>query len=646
MDVATAQRSHTPPPADALPGTRPSGVRLREYFAADPGRTVLQAGVALVLVAAVVRGWAASRGWLFSDDLIFQAKAVEASLTDVDYLTQPYNGHLMPGAFAVAWVLTRLDPHGYAHIAATAAAMHAVAGVLLLLVLRRLVGTSPLALLPLAVGVLGTLTLPMTLWWAVSLNQQPQLVLSLLAVLAHLRYLQGGRVRDGVLGAAAIAVGLLFSERTLLVLPLLVLLTAWWASPVPGPLRSLVDAARRHARVWAAHAAVLVPYAGYYAWAVPSPVADEGTDLALVVSTVFEGVTYSLPSALVGGPWTWMPTGGAGAVPADPAAVRVLAALAVAVLVAATVRRQPRAARAWAVAGLYLLGNALLVAVTRAPAIGEVIGREYRYFTELATVLPLALALALLPARLPGAPLPTRPAPRRLPSLAAWAPLGDAVRRRRSAAVAAACLLLVVATTASVARHDPAWSQNPSRAWVDRARAELAAAPGVVHLDAPVPETVQSALTTPWNSASRVLRPVVPPERFLQPGQAVPDVRVLDDTGASRPVGLDARLDAGTGPAAGCGWRVTGGDVQVRLPFPSYPGAWAVRVAYLASAASPAVLTVDGVDAPVTLQPGLHALWTVADGRVDGVTLSGVAAGTQVCVTELAVGRPVPLPAP
>ena len=66
---------------------------------------------------AVWRYWTVSSWSWFQDDWIYLTRTTE--LPFWDYITQNYNGHVMPAQFVIAWLITKVAPLDYSYAVAT-----------------------------------------------------------------------------------------------------------------------------------------------------------------------------------------------------------------------------------------------------------------------------------------------------------------------------------------------------------------------------------------------------------------------------------------------------------------------------------------------------------------------------------------------
>ncbi|MGZ6803905.1 MAG: hypothetical protein ACXVFU_12725 [Nocardioidaceae bacterium] len=615
-------------------------------------RGVVRAAWALIALQALVRGWVGLRGYLSADDFVFESRAASLPLWSHDYLLYAWNGHLMPGSWLMVRLATSLAPLQVWPVVVMDLLLQAATGLVLLALLRELFGTRRAILVPLALFLFSAVTLPGFTWWSPALNQLPAMLAMAATLLLHVRYLRSGRLLTGLGALLAFLAGLACFEKLLVFAPLVLLMTAAYFVPGSWP-RRLLGAVTLHWRVWTAWAFALGAYVGYYETHVDSTV-HQGTSPGPLVD-VLATTTRVLQASVLGGPWHWddlgTPTNTIPSFSGGLAGAGLVVALAV-VVGGAAVHRQ--SARAWLLPGLYLLASVLLVAASRAQ-LGTVVAYSYRYWSEVVLLAAVALPLSLLPltgdvARGEVTVLTPRSwvAPalralhRREPDTRGW----SLSAHSRTAVVRAVVVLLVLSSLVSTARYDAHWRANPARAYVATLRSELAAAPpGLVLADVIVPTSVEIRLFHPYNELSRFSAPLAPRQRFLATGSASTDLAVTDDEGHLRAVTL-AGVGALPGPRS-CGWLGTGSlGVAVPLESALYDYDWTIRIGYLASEDTTAVLSAGDQRVPVQLHRGLHAVWARVSGAVSSVALTGLADGTSVCTDDVRVGTPEPLPGP
>jgi hypothetical protein len=628
------------------PGAAPTP--LRTWLRSSPGRPVAAAAGVLLLGQLVVRGLLAYRGSFFVDDLAFTGRAANLPLLSRDYLLHAYNSHLMPGAFVWVWLLTHAWPLQFGPVATVDIALQLLVGIVFYRLLRELFGTRPAILVPFAIYLWSPITLPAFLWWAAALNQLPQQLAMCLALLYHARYLRFGRVRTGVLGAVAVAGGLLFSEKTLLVVPLIVLFTALYFCR-GGPWRRIVDTWRSHVRVWIAYLIVVVPYATYYVMEVPSPARSGGTggDMMHLVGSSYGHAVFP---GLLGGPWRWSLIGFAGGLAHPTKIATYLSALTVLVIVVGSCVFIRGAILGWSLAVVYSALNLTLLAASRATMVGPIIGDEFRYVTDVALVAALGGALAVLPlagqwhARTPFRPTLRLHAAEGLARVS-WPDLREVLPVRRLGWLSAllACAFVISALISTV-KYDKYWRSNPTRPYLAHLRHDLSALPhGAVMYDGVVPNEVAWALLAPYNRYSLLLKPLPNEPAFLEPGASTPTLYTIDTQGYVRLAGVEG-IQITKGPVRNCGWLLGRKATSIPLQQRTFPWTWVLRMGYIASADTSVRIRTGDTTVTVPIQSGLHAAYVLVTGAVDTVSVSGTTGAATICTNDIVVGTPVPLP--
>lgn len=606
------------------------------WLAARPGRAVTAAALVLIAFQALLRGYVTFSGWFVVDDFALSARALDRPLVSAEYLLEPWNGHVMPGAFAWVHLLANTWPLDYVPVGLTDLAIQALTGWLVFLVLRSMFGPRPGILIPLAFYLFSVITLPASLWWAAALNQLPGQFFAAAVLWFHLAYLRRGRAPLALAGVVMLVLGLLFSEKVLLVAPLVLALTFFYftnGSPITRVRRLLTN----HRWVWVAYAAVIVPYTALYLAYVPAQVGAEASlDTALHAITV--DLARAILPAVYGGPYAWAQLG-IPAVAAPSTAVVVLCLMATALLVVWSVVRRYRAVFAWVVIGCYLVVNASIVGLTRGADFGANVVLEYRYSTDIALVIAVFAPLAFVSIvgrtwRWP----PQRLSPRR-GNLGA---LGTA-RPNELATTLTVTSLLVVGSTVSTLQFSAYWRNDTTRQFIATTQTDLARA------DRPVP---LADLTTPAAAAppglqmawplSTVLAPLKPAPVFLEPGHVTEELYTLDDKGHVRGAVIDGPTNAPSSDR-GCGWKVEDAPVDIPLQGPTVPWQWVARVGYLASMDAETDVTVGDTVTHVPIKAGVHQFYVVGEGAVDQVSFAGLSYGT-LCTQDVVVGAVLPLP--
>jgi hypothetical protein len=596
------------------------------------------AATAITAAQLALRAWIGYRGWFSLDDYVFYTKAAELPLFDHRLLLGAYNSHLMPGSMIWVWLTTRAAPLDFGVVMTTSLLLQVAVDVAVFFALRRLFGPRKAILLPYALFLFTTISLPATLWWAAALNQLPQQLFTALAVIAHLGYLRNRRLRSLVLAVLSLVAGLAFSEKTVLAVPLLFALT--WLFCTPGPLVSAFFAAlRRYWVAWTAYTVVLVPYLIYYVTQVSTP-AHSGATTRQAVDLLDVMLRRGILPGLLGGPWQWEPTGWVDSFAAPPAGLQLLAAAIVAVIVVGTARRRVNAYRAWLLAGLYLLMLYVTLLLTRVQVTSVALGAEYRYFTDFAFVAALALGLATIRTRPDFVAGSNKPVLGRIRPLTTGGPVLDA----EAVPVAAAMAVGLIATSAAYSAYTfgERWTANPGRPYFANARTAIGQlGPDAVVYDGGVPSEVVWRLLWPANVPSRLLDPVG--LRATPMGEGVGTRRLLEfsqqgtlqDSRVNGPVSRPGR-------SPGCGYSVGTEPTRIPLTGDAFYWNWVVQFDLVAPTATTLTVQAGKTTADVPVAAGQRSLYVGVVGEVDEVTLSRQPGGHDVCVRSLLVGLPQP----
>ncbi|MDY5786112.1 MAG: hypothetical protein SPK16_08495, partial [Corynebacterium sp.] len=123
----------------------------------------------VAVVGVALRSLVAAGGWLYWDDLILQSKARELGLGAA--LFTPHDGHLMPAAWLIEWLLATVAPLSWPAALAVLVCLQALAAAAVAWSARQFAGRW--APLPLAVYLATPLTLPVTTWLAAGINALP-----------------------------------------------------------------------------------------------------------------------------------------------------------------------------------------------------------------------------------------------------------------------------------------------------------------------------------------------------------------------------------------------------------------------------------------------------------------------------------------
>ncbi|WP_414942198.1 hypothetical protein [Amycolatopsis sp. cmx-11-51] len=575
-------------------GVRPSLVTLAAFVAG--------------VVPFVLHAWAALRGSLAQDDFVITYHAAKAGPFEFGYFFQDYHGHLAPGGFLLADLLTAWAPLDFAVLMAPVLMMQAASSVLLWTVLVRCFGRRWGILVPFTMFTTSTLLLVPTLWWAYAIQLAPVLLAATAALHAHVRYLADGG-RWAIATVAWTVFGLAFYEKAVFI-PVL----------VAGLTVLLGVSLRRHLVLWGSFAALLAGYAAVFLALTTSQVGHGGGPVT--VGTVADMTGRMLGDTLVpgmaGGPWSGPGPGATFA--ASPFVVRILLLLlAVAVLVVGVRTGGLRAKKAWLLLGLVFVADIGLSAATRLTEVGPELGSDPRYVADLALVVALCAAFAFLE------PKPFDRGPDPAPSTA----------KRPLALVL--CLALIASSAVGFSRLAPGLRFEHSREFLANARVSIERDPDLVLYDTTVPNDILHAWFGENARTSRVVG-LIPGVLFDQPTSRM---SLLDDLGIARAITGVKPVSRGLpGPVAGCGYTV--GEHLVRVPLDTpVLGRYLLRIDYFTSDGGEGFVDRDGVRVPVWFQPGLHTMYLPIEGLFDKVGFQLSAKGAPVCLAKVDVGGPL-----
>lgn len=603
--------------------TPPGGRRAPQ--ARPPGRRVVLAGLLLVLVGTAFRWWQVQGTWFFYDDLYFVQRAVEEPLS-WSYLVEPYNGHLMPAGALLTWVNARIDPMAYGWPAAEIVFFFAVAGLGMLRLLVRLFGARWAVLVPLVAFLFSPILIPATIWWAAAVNQGPMLIAIIFALTSFVAYLRDPRWPALAATFAWMTVGLLFVERTLVGFPMLWLVALLYFTAGSLPQR-LGELWRRYRP---AVIAQLVAVAVYLALYVPFAL---NFDAGSVRSRPLFGVLRDLagvafPVGVSGGPLDWRVSGvtQSEAHPSQLLLVLSWVVLGTIVLASAMTRRQ--GLRAWLIPLASLLANVALISVSRAIYFGSEIALDYRFQTESALTVALALGLAFLP--VPGARQSAEPRPDATWSITtpSWVVVSAAVFLATSAA-----------STASYPLRD--LGATSPEAYYRNVEAGLRADPDVELLNRTTPEWLWAPLAYPTNTylhMFRMVTPDVPATSTVTDGGTI-----VDQTGRFRSILFEpARAQLENVDRDGCFGQATDTTSRWRLDGPVLGPDWYLRLRYDAPVATDATISVGDREVDVHLEAGEHTLVTAGPGSYEIVDVQLEDDAPEVCLQRIEIGSVSP----
>jgi hypothetical protein len=592
---------------------------------------VVAVALAMIALQLVHRSWALHSGWFYTDDYLLLLDAQRDGLT-ADYVLAAYNSHLMPGSRVLVWLVGSSGPLNWGLAATVTLVVQALASLAALWMLVSLFGRRWAVLAPLAVYLTSAMTAQATLWWISSLNQISVQAAFFLAVGAWVGYLRTRRPGWLLAAAGSVALGLLFFQKILLVLPVLVFVAFVYFAP-GGPRKRLGRLVRTYWPALLVMGGVVGVYGIYSLLEVRQPFT--GGRPTEIPQLAWNMVGTAVVGAL-GGPWRWEWRPG-GAWAATPTWL-VAAAVAAAVLLAAySIVQRSRAWWAWVLLVGYLLMEVLLVATSRAPVFGPEIGLAYRLQTDAICAVVLSLGLATLP--LVGAAHSSESRGRLLPPWRPARPLVRVLTRRVQAPwLVGAVVLVSLSGLLCWTSYTRSWHEhNTSREYLRTMDTELRRQGTTTLADQPVPDSVlPEALFAPDHNLVSTLVPLL--GRSIEFPVASSDLSVVSASGTLHKALVEASATSQPGPHPNCGWLGRAPRLKVPLTSRTYDVEWWVRIGYLSTQADRVVVQLgdDGVDARVAA--GLGNLYVRTRGEFDSVVISDLAAETRICVDAVEVG--------
>jgi hypothetical protein len=584
---------------------------------------VVAVGLGLIVLQLCFRAWALYPSWFYFDDYRLLRVAKEEGLTS-SYLLSPENSHLMPGTRLIYWLVAESGVLNWGLAATITLVLQLLASVACLWMLVTLFGPRWPTVGLLSLYLTSAITAQSTMWWIAAVNEIPVQAAFFLAVCGWVQYLRTRRVRWLVLTAAAVALGLCFYQKILLVLPVLVFLAfAYFAGgSLVARFRYLV---RRYWPAVVVMGVVCGGYLAYYLVRVDQPfVEDADTEVSGLVSNMLQTAL----SGALGGPWGWQSQPG-GAWADTPELLQGLAWVAATIVIGLSVLTRKGTWPAWVLLGSYLGFGIILVATTRAPVFGPQIGLAYRLQTDLVCALVLCLGLVFM--TLPGSVQSSerRADPGVDPHVAAQVGVG-------------ALVLVSVSGLASWAAFARDWQEhNASESYLRTLGDELRRRGGVDLLDTAPPDTVlPAAFFAPDDTVSTLTTLMDADVRFPK---ASPDLAMVSETGTLHQAMIEPAVRGVRGPLEDCGWKLTPNEsATIPLEDRTYDWGWWVRIGYLASNDSAVTVSAGDDEVETRVERGPNSLYVQLTGAFDELEIAGLDAGTTLCVDTVEVGNPEP----
>lgn len=565
----------------------------------------------------VLHGWAAWRGFFHMDDFFYLA---DASKPFGEYVVQIYNGHLMPAEFAIVWVSQAIAPMSWGLAVIVITVLWAAVLLAAVLLQRSLFGGSAWGVVTVMMLAFAPLLTTVTVWYASALQILPWAATFIGMLYFASRHARDPALRWLVASAATFAVGLIFWQKALLYLPV-VLWLYWRYWPGTGRL-GLGHLGRR----WWLPTVTLAMALGYglaYLSLQPESVLrSQPTREQFLESLRITLGEVWLPGYF-GAPWTGFTDA---LVPGSSSSwwAFLVVGQAVAAIVIISLLRWRSAWNAWFIMTAYAGVTVALFVFGRINVFGTVLAIDPRYVEDLFVVGAVVLPFAFV--RPAGSPLPS-------PRTLTWLP--RSVPGWVQAVGWLALANLLVLPSIAVGRS---WHDFPARDFIANARQLAADNPGIVVLDRKVPELVMSQLFLERANASYVLAGARLPIAWNGAG---PQVYVLGDDGTARPVAIAASSTAVPGLDGNCGYRVFGQPTQVELDTTLFEWTWVGQIDYLAAEASVLQVALDGTSVAVPVDKGAGSAQFVVVGGGDTLVVTSPP-GVGVCVAGAVLGQDGP----
>lgn len=581
----------------------------------------LGTAVALIAVQLLIRSVLAFGGDFYWDDLILVGRAGTQSLLSAQYLFDDHDGHVMPGAFLVAGVITRLAPLEWVGPAISLVVLQLLASAALLRALYVILGWRPVLLIPLTFALFIPLTVPGFAWWAAGLNSLPMLAALAWVCADAVLLVRTGNRRYAVTGILVYVGGLLFFEKSA-VIPFVAFAVTALLAWVTGA--SVAQVWRRGFRLWIGLLAVTAAWIGVYLVVVDQQ--RWSLDLGMTWDLLWRSVTHGIVPGLAGGPWDWQRWAPASPWATPSATVMALGWLVLAAVVAVSLARKQRIGPVWLTAVGYAVACQVPIYLMRSSQFTALeLAQTLRYLPDLVVVLALLSAVAFC--------APNRASSRRLDASPG-----------RSVIVIVVAAAFVGSSLFSTVTFLRVWQDSPVPAYLDNARTGLASVDPLSAplLDQEVDPMIMQRVAAPENLASHMFALLPDRPEF---SSTTTELRILDSTGRLRDALVTWVRTIVPGPAPNCGHLVQTEDSEVVMPLdgPLLPADWTAEINYLANSEGSLTMSLtEGLPVKVPVHPGLNRVFVRLSGAGDAIRVSANTAALSVCVASGPVGFVAP----
>lgn len=575
---------------------------------------IARTAAALIALHLVIRAILAFGGYFYWDDLILIGRAGTQNLLSPSFLFDDHDGHVMPAAFLVSGALTRLAPFSWVLAALSLVVMQLLASLALLRALWVILGWRPVLLIPLTFALFTPLALPGFAWWAAGLNTLPMQAALAWVVGEAVLLVRTGNPRHAVVGVLVFLGGLLFFEKAA-VIPFVAFAVAALLGYVTGTF-SVREVWQRGLRLWVGSLALTVAWIGVYLVVVDQK--RWSFDVAMTWDLLSRSFTHGIVPGLVGGPWSWQRWAPASPWATPPVSVMVLGWVVLVIAIAVVLVRKARIWPVLVVALGYAVACQIPIYLMRSSRFTALeLAQTLRYLPDLVVVLALLAAVGFC-------------APNRSARFSA--------SPARSAICVGVAVLFVVSSLYSTFTFLKVWQDSPVPAYLNNARASLAAtSPAAPLLDQEVDPLILQRVAAPENLASHMFALASPRPEFAS---ATTDLRMFDRTGTLVPAKVTWVRTIVEGPAPKCGFLIQPDEPAVMpLDGPLLPADWTAEINYLANSdGSLTMALAEGPEVKVPVRPGLNRVFVRLPGAGQSISVSANTAALSVCISPGPVG--------
>jgi hypothetical protein len=585
--------------------------------------TVAAAAAALIVLQLMVRAWLAFGGYFYWDDLILIGRAGTQPLLSTGYLFTDHDGHVMPAAFLLGGVITRLAPLVWIWPAVSLMVLQLIASLALLRTLNVILGWRPVLLVPLCFALFTPLGVPAFAWWAAALNYLPMMAALAWVCGDAILLVRTGQRRYAVTGTLAYLGGLMFFEKSA-VIPFVAFGVAALLSHVRGEGAVLRTVWHRGLRLWTATLALTAAWVALYLVVVDQQ--RWSWDPSMTWDLLWRSVTHGIVPGLVGGPWVWQRWAPASPWAVPPVSAMVLGWLALAAALAVSMLRKKRIGIVWLAAVGYVIACQVPIYLMRSSAFTALeLAQTLRYLPDLVVVVALLAAVGFC--------APNRMA---LP----WLNASPA----RTAVVLSLAAVFVASSLLSTKTFLTSWQDNPTKPYLQNAIRGLSdanAASSTPMLDQEVDPLILQRVVGPENLASHMFALIADRPAFAD---YTDRLRMFTTSGRLIDANVTWVRRMVPGPRAQCGYFVSP-DAPVRVPLdgPLLPADWTAEINYLANTEGTMRLSLPvGPEAKVPVKPGLNRVYIRLSGAGDEITVRATTAALTVCLASGPVGYLAP----